>query len=73
MSSTLETRSGRVIELPTEEENARIEAGIAADPDSPELDDDWFARARPAAEALPPDIYAGLVAMRRRPGERDPK
>ena len=31
---------------------------IAADPDNPELDDDWFKRARPASEVLPPEIYA---------------
>ena len=73
MSATLKTRSGRVVELPTDEENARIEAGIEADPDSPELDDEWFARARPAAEVLPPAVYQGLVAMRRRPGERGPQ
>jgi len=73
MPATLKTRSGRVIELPSDEENARIEAGIAADLDSPELDDEWFARARPAAEVLPPAVYAGLVAMRRRPGERGPQ
>ena len=53
-AATLETRAGRVVELPTDEASARIEAGIAADPDSPELDDEWFARARSAAEVLPP-------------------
>jgi uncharacterized protein (DUF4415 family) len=73
MSATLETRAGRVVELPTDEEDARINAGIAANPDSPELDDEWFKRARPAAEVLPPGVYAGLVAMRRRPGERGPQ
>ena len=73
MSATLETRSGLVIALPTDDENARIDAGIDADPDSPELDDEWFARARPAAEVLPPAIYAGLAALRRRPGERGPQ
>jgi len=73
MSATLKTRMGRVVQLPTDEEDARINAGIAADPGSPELDDDWFKRARPAAEVLPPDAYAGLVALRRRPGERGPQ
>ena len=36
--------------IPTPEENAAINAGIAADPDAFELDDEWFARARPAIE-----------------------
>ncbi len=58
---------------PTDEEDAAINAGIAADPDAFELDAEWFKRARPAAEVLPPEVYAGLVAMRRRPGERGPQ
>ena len=36
--------------IPTPEENAAINAGIAADPDAFELDDEWFARARAAIE-----------------------
>ena len=42
--------------IPTPEENAAINAGIAADPDTFELDDEWFARARPAIE-----VHADLV------------
>ena len=61
----IQTKSGRWLEVPTPEENARINAGIAADPDNPELDDDWFKRARPASEVLPPEIYAGLVALQK--------
>ena len=38
---------------PTPEEELEINKGIALDPDAPELDDDWFARARPAAEVHP--------------------
>ena len=38
---------------PTPEEELEINRGIALDPDAPELDDDWFARARPAAEVHP--------------------
>ena len=52
---------------------AGIAAGIAAGPGSPALDEAWFKRARPAAQVLPPDVYAGLVAMRRRLGERGPQ
>lgn len=37
----------------TPEENALVKAGIAADPDACELDDEWFARARPASEVAP--------------------
>ena len=37
----------------TPEENAAVIAGIAADPDTFEADDEWFARARPAAEVAP--------------------
>lgn len=65
---TIKTRAGRVVELPTDEEDARINAGIAADPDAAELDDAWFARARPAHEALPPEVFQGLAALRRNRG-----
>ena len=41
--------------VPTPEEDAVINAGIAADPDTRELDDAWFARARPAS-AVDPDL-----------------
>jgi uncharacterized protein (DUF4415 family) len=70
---TIKTRSGRVIELPTEAEDARINAGIAADPDAFELNDEWFARARPAREVLLPQVYEGLAALRRNRGERGPQ
>lgn len=65
---TIKTRSGRVVELPTEDEDARINAGIAADPDTIELDGAWFASARPAREVLPPPVYEGLVALQRSRG-----
>jgi uncharacterized protein (DUF4415 family) len=38
---------------PTDDENAAINAGIAADPDTFELDVEWFRRARPAIEVDP--------------------
>ena len=38
---------------PTPEEEAAINAGIAADPDTFELDAEWFAKARPAVEVDP--------------------
>lgn len=39
--------------VPTPEEDAAIDAGMAADPDTEELDDAWFARARPASVVDP--------------------
>lgn len=51
---------------PTPEEDAAINAGIAADPDSRELDAEWFAKAKPASEVLPPEMYAALIAKRPR-------
>ena len=59
--------------LPTPKEEAAINAGIAADPDSPELDDEWLKQARPAKEVLPPQAYEGWVAVKRRPGQRGPQ
>ncbi len=37
MHKTIKTRSGREVIVPTPEENAAINAGIAADPDTYEL------------------------------------
>lgn len=37
----------------TPEENARVKAAIAADPETFELDAEWFTQARPAAEVVP--------------------
>ena len=38
---------------PSMKEEARIRTGIEADPGTLELDDEWFAKARPASEAHP--------------------
>ena len=38
---------------PADEEEAEINQGIAEDSDAPELDDEWFAQARPAIEVVP--------------------
>ena len=66
MPQTIKTRSGRVLILPTPEEEAQINAGIAADPDSrPYTDEEWEAvkplirrGGRPRAEN--PKVHTGL-------------
>lgn len=50
-------------------EDAAINAGIAADPDTIELDKEWFKQARPASEAIP-DIVERYQHSQRR--ECDP-
>lgn len=59
-------KSGRKLHMPGAAEDAAINAGIAADPDNPELTDEFFKNARPAAEVLPPELYAQLTAQRGR-------
>lgn len=54
----------------SDEEEAAIQAGIAADPDNPELTDEQLSNLRPAQEALPPELYAALA--KRKPGQRGP-
>jgi uncharacterized protein (DUF4415 family) len=56
----------------TEEEEARIQAGIDADPDNPELTPDEIARAKPFAEVFP-DLAAAIRRARGRPPEPLPK
>lgn len=70
MQETIKTRSGRVLILPTPDEEAIINAGISADPDARELDDEWFANALPAREFFAPAVYEKLCAMRQR-GPKD--
>jgi hypothetical protein len=41
------------IVIPSLEEDAVINAGIPVDPDTFELDDEWFANAKSSAEAVP--------------------
>lgn len=43
----LKTKSGRKIELPTPEEEARIQAGIDADPDAYSLSDEEWEQVKP--------------------------
>lgn len=69
----LKLPDGRKVELPSAEEDAAIHAAIAADPDTRELDDAWFAQAKRSAEVLPTDVHAELVAINRRVGVRGPQ
>ena len=62
------SRQGRLVQVPTVEEDARIDAGRAADEDSMELTDDFFARARPAADVRGANVVKELVAQRRARG-----
>ncbi len=48
----------------TPEEDAQINAGIADDPDDFELDDAWFANARPAAEFFDSEALLALKSLR---------
>ena len=54
-------------------EEARIQAGIAADPDNPELTETDFQQMRPASEVLPPSLYAALTRPRGRPKAAETK
>ena len=45
-------------------EEAAIQAGIAKDPDNPELTEAEIAAMRPASEVLPPELYAALTKRR---------
>lgn len=51
--------------IPSKDEDATIKAGIATDPDTVELDAQWFAQAKPASEVFASDTYEALIAMKR--------
>jgi uncharacterized protein (DUF4415 family) len=55
----LKTKSGRMVELPTDAEEAEINAGIATDPDTFEWMEDDFKQAIPFS-ALPETMQAVL-------------
>ena len=46
-------KTKRKVILPTPEEDAAIRAAIAEDPDTFELDAEWFREAKPLKEVLP--------------------
>jgi uncharacterized protein (DUF4415 family) len=59
------TRTKRWIRPISDEEEAAIQAGIAQDPDNPELTDEELANLRPAREVLPPALYEALKSLGR--------
>src|SRR3954454_10963210 len=56
----------------TDAEEAAIQAGIARDPDNPELTDEQLASMRPARSALPRDLYEALAKRGRGRPRLDP-
>lgn len=52
MSETIMTKSGRTLVMPTPEEDAAINRGIAKDPDTYELSDEEFKQLRPFSERM---------------------
>ena len=54
-------------------EEARIQAAIARDPDAPEITDAQAAQARPASEALDPELFANLTRRGRPRSETSKK
>lgn len=65
----LTTKSGRKVLLSTPEEEAQINAGIAADPDAREWTEEDFKTATPFA-ALPAELQAKLRKLQ---GQRGPQ
>lgn len=67
----IKSKSGRIIELPTPEEDAAITRAAAEDPDAHELTDADIARMRPAREVLPKimgkEMAEALMKRRGRP------
>ena len=66
MSKTVKTKSGRVIIMPTPEEDAAINAGIKLDVDNLEVSEQAFKSAKPASEFFSPEQLAALKEKRPR-------
>ena len=60
-------KTDRKIHVPTEAEDAAINAGIAADEDTFEWTEEIAAKARSAAEILGPEVLAAMPKPRGRP------
>lgn len=59
--------------LPSAQEDAAIDAAIAAGPDTREWLAADFAEAQPAKVFFDPATYAQLTRLKRKPGERGPQ
>lgn len=55
------------LHMPTPAEDQAIQQGIADDPDTMELGDDFFAKARPASDVLGESVVAALSARAKGP------
>ena len=64
MQKFLTLRDGRKILLNTPEEEAQINAGIAADPDAYEMTDAEFKQLRPMRGRPPTEVKRPMVSMR---------
>lgn len=64
MQKYLTLRDGRKILLNTPEEEAQINAGIAADPDAYEMTDAEFKKLRPQRGRPPLDVKRPMLSMR---------
>lgn len=64
MHQPIKTRSGREIIWPAPEEDAAINAGIAADPDTHELTDAEFAQLQPMRGRPPVEVKRPMLSMR---------
>ena len=62
----------RKLHVVTDEEEARIQAGIAADPENPEWTEEDFRNARPFAEVFP-EWAAEIRRARGRPKSETPR
>ena len=69
----LKATSGRTLVLPSAQEDAAIDAAIAAGPDTREWLAADFAEAQPAKVFFDPATYAQLTRLKRKPGERGPQ
>ena len=61
------SRAKRKVTMLGDAEEARLQVQIAKDPESREPSDEQLAAMRPAAETLPPALYAALTRPRGRP------
>ena len=63
----IKSKTGRRIDLPSEVEDKNITRGISADPNSVELDETWFGKAKTAQQVLGAEFIEGIKRGRGRP------